>query len=109
MTRRRATPAEHHALTTAATALALLAWNYTPGPAALPATVLTYIAAVVAGAWTLRWDIPHTLAATHLILRIQAAAAIHALAWLIQAAATGILHALAAAHRKTLPVDQATI
>lgn len=103
---RHATPAEHHTLTVAAIALALVAWHYTPGPTALSAAVLAYIAAVVTGAWTLRWDLPHTLAATNTILRIQAAATIHALAWLIQAAATAALLALNTLHAKTLPAGR---
>jgi hypothetical protein len=96
MTRRHATPAEHHTLTVAAIALALIAWHYTPGPTALPATVLAYIAAITGGAWTLRWDVPHTLAGALLHLRLTATTTLRAAAHVTQAAAW--LLALAAHH-----------
>jgi hypothetical protein len=96
MTRRRATPAEHHTLTTAAIALALIAWHYTPGPTALPATVLTYLAAITGGAWTLRWDVPHALASALLHLRLTAATSLRAAAHITNALA--LLLALAAHH-----------
>lgn len=109
MTRRRATPAEHQALVAAATALALLAWTWAPGLTAIPAAALTYLATITGGAWTLRWDTPHTLAGALLHLRLTAATTLRAAAHLTQAAAW--LLALAAHHVAptiTIPAHTAT-
>ena len=96
MTRRKATPAEHQALTTAATALAILAWTWTPGLSAVPAAALAGLATITGGAWTLRWDVAHTLASALLHLRLTAATALRA-ATAITAAAAWLL-AYAAHH-----------
>lgn len=93
---RQATPAEHYTLTAAAIALALIAWNYTPGPIALPAAALTWLAVITLGAISLRWDTPHTLAGALLHLRLTAATTLRAAAHIANALA--LLLALAAHH-----------
>jgi hypothetical protein len=105
MTRRQATQPELQALTTTAIALAMLAFTWTPGIAAIPAAALTYLAATTAGARALRWDLPHTLHANQLILRSHAAAAIRATAWTVKAIATALLLTLNAAHTRILNTD----
>jgi len=100
---RRASQPELQALTHTAIALALLAWTWAPGLTALPATFLTYLAAITGSSKALHWDTTHTLTATNHILRTHTAHLIRALAWAITALATAALHALAAAHRRTLP------
>lgn len=100
---RHATQPELLALTHTNLALALLAAYWAPGYATIPAAVLTYYALTATAAKTLHWDLPHTLDGTHRILRTHTANLIQALAWLITALATATLHALATAHRHTLP------
>jgi hypothetical protein len=100
---RRASQPELQALTHTAIALALLAWTWAPGLTALPATVLTYLAAITGGSKALRWDTARTLAGTNTILRTHAATTIRATAWAITALATAALHALATIHHRTLP------
>jgi hypothetical protein len=105
MARRRASQPELQALTHTTLALTLLTWQWTPGWAAFPATAIAYYALITTTALALRWDTAHTLTHTHNILRTHAATTIRALAWLTTALATTTLHALATAHRHTLPTN----
>jgi hypothetical protein len=106
VTRRQATQPELQTLTSTATALATLAFTWTPGLVTpVIAAVLTYLAAITAGSQALRWHTPHTLAATNLILRHTLATTIRATAWTVQALATATLLALNALHTRTLPTN----
>jgi hypothetical protein len=89
--RRTATPDEQRALSTTALALASLAYTWTPGIAAIPAAVLTYLAVVTLGAIGLRWTVAQTLAGTSLHLRLVAATTLRTLALIVQATATALL------------------
>lgn len=94
--KRHATPAEHQALNTTATALALIAWTYSPTPIATPVAALAWLAVIALGSASLRWDTPHTLAGALLHLRLTAATTLRAAAHLANAFA--LLLALAAHH-----------